>query len=216
MEQIILFGAGGHAKVIASIIEKQNKYIIAGFFDNLNLQNNKLGNYTIFHSFSDIKQHNIRKGIIAIGHNQLRHKFFKLIISSLPEMEFVSIIDTSAQIARDVEIGDGSVVMPLTCIHCGSVIGAHSIVNTKASLDHDNYLGNFASVSPGVTIGGNSSILDFAFIGLGSNIIQKITIGKNVIIGSGSTVLKNIPDNVVAFGSPCKIIRPINDFENYI
>ena len=42
---------------------------------------------------------------------------------------------------------------------------------------------------------------------MGSNIIDGITIGNNVIIGAGSVVTKNIPDNVVAYGNPCKIIR---------
>jgi len=216
MEPLVIFGAGGHAKTIAFIIEKQNKFKISGFFDNINLNENKLINYPIFHNFLDIKQQQIKKGIIAIGNNQSRYNFFKLITENLPEIEFISVIDNSAQIAKDVKIGEGSVIMPLSCINCCSVVGKHSIINTRASIDHDNYLGDFASVSPGVTIGGNVSINNFAFIGLGANIIQKITIGKNVIIGAGSTVLKNIPENVVAYGNPCRIIRQVNDFEDYL
>jgi len=216
MDQIIIFGASGHAKTIASIIEKQNKYLIFGFFDNINLQNNKLGSYSIFHNFSEIKQHNIKKGIIAIGNNQFRYNFFKLVISNIPDMEFVTVIDDSAQIANDVVIGEGCIIMPLSIINCSSVVGKHCIINTRASIDHDNHLGDFTSVSPGATLGGNVCIHDFAFIGLGANVIQKITIGKNVIIGAGSTVLKNIPENVVAYGNPCRIIRQVNDFEDYL
>jgi len=216
MEEFVIFGAGGHAKVIANMIENKKKYSIVGFFDNINLQNNKLGNYTIFHSFDEIKQRKIKKGIIAIGNNKLRYDFFQLVIDNIPEMEFVSIIDSSAQIAKDVIIGKGSVIMPLVCINSGTIVGNHCIINTKASLDHDNLLGNFTCVSPGVTTGGNVIIHDFAFIGLGSNIIQKITIEKNTIIGAGSTVVKNIQENVVAFGSPAKVIRQANDFEKYI
>jgi acetyltransferase-like isoleucine patch superfamily enzyme len=42
---------------------------------------------------------------------------------------------------------------------------------------------------------------------MGSNIIDNVKIGKNVIIGAGSLVTKDIPDNVVAYGNPCKIVR---------
>jgi acetyltransferase-like isoleucine patch superfamily enzyme len=44
-------------------------------------------------------------------------------------------------------------------------------------------------------------------IGMGVNIIDGIEIGSNSIIGAGSVVTKNIPDNVIAYGNPCKIIR---------
>ena len=42
---------------------------------------------------------------------------------------------------------------------------------------------------------------------MGANIIDRVTIGKNTIIGAGSLVTKNIPDDVIAYGNPCKIIR---------
>lgn len=48
---------------------------------------------------------------------------------------------------------------------------------------------------------------------LGGNVVVNpgVKIGKNVVIGSGSVVTKDIPDNVIAVGNPCKIIREIND-----
>jgi maltose O-acetyltransferase len=42
---------------------------------------------------------------------------------------------------------------------------------------------------------------------MGTNILHQVKIGKNTIIGAGSVVTKDIPDNVVAYGSPCKIIK---------
>jgi maltose O-acetyltransferase len=38
-----------------------------------------------------------------------------------------------------------------------------------------------------------------------------VTIGSNVVIGAGSVVTKDIPDNVVAVGNPCKVVRPITE-----
>ena len=38
-----------------------------------------------------------------------------------------------------------------------------------------------------------------------------MTIGSNVVIGSGSVVTKDIPDSVIAAGNPCKVIRPITN-----
>lgn len=55
-----------------------------------------------------------------------------------------------------------------------------------------------------VTIGDN------VWIGGSVTILPGVTIGNNVTIGAGSVVIKDIPDNVVAVGNPCKVIRTIN------
>lgn len=44
-------------------------------------------------------------------------------------------------------------------------------------------------------------------------VIPGVTIGDNVVIGSGSVVTKDIPDNVIAAGNPCRVIREISDNE---
>ena len=64
-----------------------------------------------------------------------------------------------------------------------------------------------ATINPGVNIAGNVTIGEGCQIGIGANIIDGVKIGDNTIIGAGSLVTKNIPDNVVAYGNPCKIIR---------
>ncbi len=52
---------------------------------------------------------------------------------------------------------------------------------------------------------------DDVWIGANSIVLPGVTIGNNVVIGAGSVVNKDIPDNVVACGNPCKVIRKIND-----
>ena len=49
------------------------------------------------------------------------------------------------------------------------------------------------------------------WIGAGAIIVPGVTIGDNVVIGAGSVVTKDIPDNVVAVGNPCKVLRPVGE-----
>ena len=56
-----------------------------------------------------------------------------------------------------------------------------------------------------ITVGDN------VWIGAGVQIMPGITIGNNVVIGAGSIVTKDIPDNSVAVGNPCKVIREITE-----
>lgn len=53
-------------------------------------------------------------------------------------------------------------------------------------------------------------IADNVWIGGGVIILPGITIGKNSVIGAGSVVTKSIPENSVAFGNPCRVVRSIN------
>lgn len=59
---------------------------------------------------------------------------------------------------------------------------------------------------------GGVKISDNVFIGINSTILKGVTIGNNVIIGANSLVTKNIPDNVVASGNPCKILMSLDDY----
>lgn len=65
----------------------------------------------------------------------------------------------------------------------------------------------------GVEMGYPIVIGDNTWIGGGSVICPGVTIGKNVVIGAGSVVTKDIPDNVVAAGNPCRVIRELKEEE---
>jgi acetyltransferase-like isoleucine patch superfamily enzyme len=90
------------------------------------------------------------------------------------------------------------------------------IVNTKASLDHDGIMGASSSFAPAVTAGGEVTIKPFAAVLLGANIIHGISTGEHSVVGAGSLVLSNVPDRVVAYGLPARIIRTRQPGEPYL
>lgn len=56
-------------------------------------------------------------------------------------------------------------------------------------------------------------IKENCWLGANVTVLPGVTIGKNSVIGAGSVVTKDIPDNIVAVGVPCKVLRPINDHD---
>lgn len=64
-------------------------------------------------------------------------------------------------------------------------------------------------VAKPITVGSN------VWIGAGSTILAGVTIGSGSVIGAGSVVKKSIPENVVAVGVPCKVLRPITEADKY-
>jgi sugar O-acyltransferase (sialic acid O-acetyltransferase NeuD family) len=206
MAKILVFGSGGHAKVVIDIIERTDDYEIEAIVEPAQSSKTSFFDYPVI-SESSLSQFTDRYAIIAIGDNALRMNIVNRLISNKSTLEFVSVIHPSAQVGRDVSIRPGTVVMAGAVINPGTQIGYHCIINTRASIDHDCKLADYASVGPGATLGGAVSVGKSSSISLGANIIHGITIGNDSVVGSGAVVVEHVPDKVVAYGVPCKVIR---------
>lgn len=158
----------------------------------------------------------ITHGIVAIGDNWVRNIMVNKILQIKPGLIFLKAIHPSANIARGVIIGEGTVVMAGCIINSDTTIGRHCIINTNSSLDHDNRLGNFVTIAPGVTTGGNVVIDDFSSVSLGAKVIHKTIIGAHSLIGAGSLIVKNVESQSVWYGTPARLIRKRNIGEKYL
>ncbi len=92
-----------------------------------------------------------------------------------------------------VKFGDNVFVAP----DCGFHTAGHPI-------DYERRNKGLEYAYP-ITVGDN------VWFGAGVHVMPGVTIGSNVVIGSGSVVTKDIPDNCVAVGNPCRVVRPITD-----
>ncbi|NLO70867.1 MAG: acetyltransferase [Porphyromonadaceae bacterium] len=194
-----LYGASGHAKVIIDILEAQGK-VISGLIDD-NPKVKELLGYPVFHEKS--KKSPL---IISIGDNKIRRK----VTEQLEQVTFETAFHPSAIISPNCTIGEGTVVMQGAIIQSSSRIGNHCIINTAASVDHDCTIEDFVHISPNSTLCGNVSIGEGTWIGAGTVITPGVKIGKWCVIGAGSVVTKNIPDDSLAYGNRCKVIKTIN------
>jgi len=209
MKRIIVYGAGGHAKVVIDALELAGVYEIVGIIDdNSNLARQGFFGYKILGSqeiLPQLKASGIEAGIVAIGDNQVRGLLAAKMVAE--GYELVNAIHPSAQIARSVKLGYGCVIMANAVINAHASLGDNIIVNTGATVDHDNVLGNCVHLSPGVHLAGWVKVGDYSHLGTGAIVIPDVTIGSNVSIGAGSVVTKDIPDDVVAVGKPTRAIR---------
>jgi len=219
-EKILVFGASGHAKVIIDAIEKESNYEIIGLIDS----NKDLGEETFGYrvlgkeeNLVDIvKDNKIEGGIIAIGDNWVRKEVEEKIKKNISDFKFVTCIHPSAQIARDVKIGKGTIVMPGAIINSSCNVGDHCILNTNSSLDHDSTLSSFSSLAPNSTTGSNVKIGKFSVISLGANVTHNVKIGEHCVIGAGSLVLEDIENNSLSYGIPAEFVRKRECGEKYL
>lgn len=220
MENILILGAGGHAKVIVDIVDLQGKYNLVGIIDQNLAEKKPLLGYPLLGKEEDlpklIKEHAIKGIIIAIGDNFIRSKAATRIKEKYPELSFSTAIHPKTIIARDVEVGEGTVIMAGVSVNPGSTLGIFCILNTNSILDHDSSMGDFSSLAPGVTVGGDCIIGGYSAIGIGATILHGIQIGEHSVIGAAALVNKRIPPYTVAHGLPAKEIRARKKGEKYL
>ncbi len=196
--KLIIVGSGGHAGVVIEACG-QEEGVIHGLLDELERTGTEKHGYKVV----SIRQTEFPKYTfhVAIGDNGLREEKFKLY-----EDRLVSIIHPLSMVLRST-VDKGSFVAAGVVICNNCEIGRGAIINTNSSIDHDCAIGDFVHIAPGVTIAGRVKIGQNTFIGMGSCVRDGINIGHHAVIGMGSNVTKDIPDNVVAYGNPCRVVR---------
>lgn len=214
MNEILVFGAGGHAKVIIDILENQKMYKVKAIVDREASTKKIFGHKVI--SQRDFKNTGITQGVIAVGDNWVRQKLEHEILALAPNFKFVVAIHPQAIVSKHSEIGPGSVIMASAVVNPGTVVGRHCIINTRSAVDHDCRLEDFSSLAPGCTIGGTVSIGKYSAIGIGATISHNLQIGEHTVIGAGSVVVRPIGSHVTAYGSPCRNVRERKPGEWYL
>ncbi|GAA3606949.1 acetyltransferase [Flavivirga amylovorans] len=220
MKKIVIIGASGHAKVIIDIIEKRNEYQIIGLIDSYKEPSQKIMGYPILGKESLIpelmEKQNVIGGIMAIGDNWSRKKVRDVIKNLAPKFKFLPAIHPNAILCNNLKIEPGVVIMAGVIVNAASTIKEFCILNTNSSLGHDSVMHHFSSLAPSSAIGGHVSIGAFSAVSMGTTIIQNITIGIHTIIGAGSLVLKDIGNNIIAYGVPVKEIKKREIGEPYL
>ncbi|WP_373598222.1 acetyltransferase [Paraclostridium bifermentans] len=208
MKNIVIIGAGGHSAVIIDIIENMidsgYEIQIKGLLDD-NLDRKEFMKYKVLDKVENANLYNTENTeyVIAIGSNNIRNK----IAEQYKNLKYFTAIHQTATISKNVYINEGTVIMPRAVINSNSEIGSHVIINTGAIIEHDSKIGDFAHISPGATLCGGVEVGEKVHIGANATIIQYKKIGAKTTIGAGSTVIKDICTDVVAVGSPARIIK---------
>ena len=201
--KLAVVGASGHGKVIADIAEQLG--FIVNFYDDAYPSKTYIEHWPIHGTCADLIALNNTSTtysdvVVAIGNNNIRQQKIQLLQQN--NFNLITLIHPTAVISQYATIEQGSVVFAGAIINAFANIGIGCIVNTSAIIEHDCAIGDFTHICPNTALAGGVIIGSKSWIGIGSQIKQLIVIGDNCMIGAGSTVIKNIPDNVTAFGSP--------------
>ena len=123
--------------------------------------------------------------------------------------QYSALIHPSSVVSSTTIVGAGVHISPMSVVAPYAQLGNFTTINRNVSIGHHTILEDFVTFNPGTTIAGCCHIGAGVTVGAGATILDNIKIGRGSIIGAGSVVTKDIPDHVVAYGSPAKVIRSI-------
>ena len=208
-ESIVLFGAGGHAKVVfdamqASIddlsgllvIDESPQLLGTSFFGC------RVAGSAACERLARFRFH------VAIGRNDVRRAVYERLLGRGGAS--MTVVHPRATVSRHARVGEGSFLAAACVLAPQSAVGAAVIVNHGAVVDHDCSVGAYAHIAPNVTLGGNVKIGAGVLVGAGAVVLPGVSVGDGATIGGGAVVIDDVPAFSTVVGVPGRPLRKEN------
>jgi sugar O-acyltransferase (sialic acid O-acetyltransferase NeuD family) len=200
---LIIWGAGGHAKVVLDIAR------CAGQFQRLAIIDDdpaKAGmsfcGCPILGGAAALQDLAGEAFTVAVGDNRARAQCFERALAAglVPAV----LVHPSAVLAASATIGAGTVVMPGAIVNAGACIAENCIINSGAIVEHDCEIGGHVHISPRAVLGGGVVVEPYAQVGIGAVVLPCGRVGEGSLVGAGAVVLHDVQAHRTVAGVPAR------------
>lgn len=217
INEAILWGATGQAKVLRECLWHSRVKIIA-LFDNNRSLHSPFPDIPLFYGREEFESW-LSKQVsptqvgfsVAIGGNKGEMRLEIQNYLSEAGLTAIEAIHPTAFIAKDAVIGAGCQVLAKAVVCSEAILGKACIINTAATVDHECEIGDGVHICPGATLAGCVQVDPYAMIGAGAVILPRIKVGQGAIIGAGAVVIRDVRPFMVVAGNPAKELREIRN-----
>jgi len=212
LKKLVIVGAGGHGKEILWLVQNINRrlatYEVIGFCDDhQGLRGQSFEGFPVLGTVEqyDLENQSAAKPyfMIGIGDNGIRRSV-AIRVDALG-WRAATLIDPSAVVAENVDIGEGTYVGVASNVSPSAKIGRHSIVHNQSSVGHDTIMADFSQVAPGGRVLGHVTVGECGYLGSNAVIAPGKKLGKNAVLGACSFAIEDVPDSSVAIGVPARL-----------
>lgn len=212
MKKIVIYGSGGFAREVVHLIEDINKYQleweVLGYLNDYQETYGSIINELPVLGGSEwlAKQEEPIHVVVGVGSSKGK----KVIVDKLSDLTHISypnLIHPTVNLSRFNTIGKGNIICEGSILTTNIKIGNFIIININCTIGHDVNIGNYTTILPNSSISGNVFLGECVDFGTNATIIERIKVGTGTIVGAGSVVVKDLPPNCTAVGSPAKPIK---------
>lgn len=201
--ELIIICAGGLAQAVAS--HNALQFRIEAFMDKKKHKNETILGYPVIEE--PLKDF-MGRYVIVCGDTRRR----RILAEKYSELAYATIKNYHCIVSPHSLINRGTVICPNVVVDPGVEIGEHSYIDHNTAIGHFAILGKYSHIAPLCMIGGSARIGDGTFIGANVVVLPHKKIGCGCLIGAGSVVTKDIPDNQVWAGTPAKQINRMEEW----
>ncbi len=200
---LLLVGASGLAReVLAAGITG----VVGILDDNVDLHGTVVGGVPVVGTIEDAA-HRDEQFLVCVGPSRGRRAVVRRLRElGVPDDRFAMFVARSARIGSTSDVGRGSILLDSVVVTADARIGEHVVVMPNCTITHDDILEDFVTLAAGVALGGSVRVRRAAYIGMNASVRQGVEVGKKSIIGMGSVVLRNVPEEQTWAGVPARIL----------
>ncbi|MDH3200663.1 MAG: acetyltransferase [Myxococcales bacterium] len=200
-DNIVIVGAGGHAKVVIATVRAAGGEVVAAYDDDRARWGQQILGVPVKGPIS-AKDIGGAPAIVAVGNNRTRQS-----IAERLQAQWVSACHPNTTVHPSVSIGPGTVIFAGSVIQPDATIGAHSILNTAVSVDHDCIVGDFVHIGPGARLCGGVTVDEGVLLGVGAKIAPNVEIGPWATAGAGAVCVVDIARETTVVGVPARSVE---------
>ena len=200
MDEIILIGAGGHARSCIDVIELSRQFKVAGLVAKDDTDGNENLGYPIIGTDNDLQDLRNKYEFSFVTVGQIKSAATRVrLVALLSELEYKLpvIVSPTAYVSKHAQIGNGTIIMHNAVVNANAKIGKNCIINTRVLIEHDATVGDHCHIATGAIVNGGVSVGSESFIGSGVVTKHYVSIGKTCLIEAGSIIKTDIGSNQV-------------------
>jgi len=209
MKHLIIIGARGwgrevYAAAIGTKAYRDGEYDVKGFLDSkADAFEGLKGNFPpIICAPEDYEIQPDDVFFVAMGEPKWRRYYAEMMQAK--GAQFISIVDDGANINPNSTIEEGCFIPRWSVVSDNAHLGKHVMIHSYVTVSHDVIVKDYASIESYSFLGGGAAVGEGAVIHVRSNILPHKRVGNNVVVGTNSVVIRNVPDGQHVLGNPAK------------
>ena len=197
MKNLLLWGRGGHSRIVEEAAELLGCFLAVHKGDDAD---------NLYDGFGELPWDTSWEVHVAIGDNRARAEVTDRFTKA--GYQLATIIHPRAFVSSSATLGPGCYVGPMATVLARAKVGTGVIVNTTASVDHDCVINDFAHIAPGAHLCGTVHVGKRTLIAVGGVVVPKVTIGDDCILGASSALVETIEGNgLKMWGIPARKVE---------
>jgi len=200
---LLIFGAGGHGRVVADAALASGEWlrVLASDRDPARSTGELLPGVALLPAYAATAS--AAAVHVAIGNAASRAKEVEL----LPAGLLATVIHPAASVSSHARLAPGCFVAAQAVVAPGAELGVSVIVNHAAVVDHDVVVGAFCHIAPSAVLGGGVKVGERVLVGSGARVLPGLRIGNDIVIGAGAVVVDDLIEPGIYAGVPARRLK---------